>query len=136
MRSFTARSKLGDELEAVHVVAALDVLSALFDGLKQPGSFLRLEIVVLDGDELDLCTLRQLGWLVEHEPPVFDVCLECPHAPPIIVLLAGVGCPARSPSVPASSLTPPPRYRRTRCSRCAWRVWRRCSRSRSTTTSG
>lgn len=43
-----------------------------FDGLKQPGAFLRLEIVVLDGDELSLCALRQLGWLVEHQPPVFD----------------------------------------------------------------
>jgi len=39
------------------VIAALDILDAFFDGLKKAGTLLRLEVVVLDGDEFDLCAL-------------------------------------------------------------------------------
>src|SRR3990172_376354 len=120
-RSFRARSKLGDELEAVHVIAALDVLDALFDRLKKAGALLGLEVVVLDGHEFDLRALGQLGGLVKHQSTAPDVCLECPHMT-ILLRLAGLRCLGRvglpglryaspSPTAPRPAPRPPPRAR-------------------------
>jgi hypothetical protein len=78
------------------VVAALDVLKALFDGIEKASALLGLEVVVLDSYELDLCALRQLGGLVDYQPTAPDACLECPHAC-ILLLLAGLRRPPPGP---------------------------------------
>ena len=46
IRSFTSGSHLGDEVEAVHVVASLEVFDPFVDGLKQSSPLLRIEIIV------------------------------------------------------------------------------------------
>jgi hypothetical protein len=49
IRSFTPGSQLRDELEPVHVVAALEVLDPLFDRLDEPSALPWVEIFVLGG---------------------------------------------------------------------------------------
>jgi hypothetical protein len=45
-RSFTFRSHLRDELEAVHVIATLEVLDALVDRGEQPSPLVGVEVVI------------------------------------------------------------------------------------------
>jgi hypothetical protein len=66
----------GDELEAIVVIAALDVLRAVLDGLVQPRPLLGVELVVLDERELDLGPFGEIDRFVQNWPPTLDLCLE------------------------------------------------------------
>ena len=78
MRSFTLRAEPRHELERIHVVAAFDVGESIFDRLEQSCSLLGIDRVV-DRQELDFRSLRQLRRLVEHESAVFDDRLQGLH---------------------------------------------------------
>jgi hypothetical protein len=78
IRSFTSRSHLGDEVEAVRVVAPLEISDTGVQGLKQLSPLLRIEIII-DGKQLDLGAIRQLGRLIHHEATVLDDCFERLH---------------------------------------------------------
>jgi len=78
IRSFTSGSYLGDEVEAVHVVTPLEVFNAFVDGLKQSSPLLWFEIII-NGEQLDLGAIRQLGGFIHHQAPVFDDGFERLH---------------------------------------------------------
>lgn len=78
------------------MVAALDVLKALFDGLEKASALLGLEVVVLDSHELDLCALRQLGGSSSTSRPPLTRALSA-LMPGILLLLAGLRRPRLVP---------------------------------------
>jgi len=60
------------------VIASFEVLDAVVDRSNETRPFVRLEMVV-DGHELDLGPLRQLGGLVDHEAAIPDDGFERGH---------------------------------------------------------
>jgi len=71
-RSCTVRSQLLDESEAIYVIAALDVVEALVDGLENERTLSRVEVLV-DGNQLELGALGEVSLL----PDVSRVLRTC-----------------------------------------------------------
>jgi hypothetical protein len=80
-----SRLQLLEEFEGVHNLASLEVLDAFLDRTMQGHPFLIVQVVatasenVVDGNEHDLLTLRQVSRLVENEPAFSDARLQWFH---------------------------------------------------------
>jgi hypothetical protein len=59
---------LGDEVEAVHVVAPLEVFDAFLDGFKQPSPFLRIEIISIGSNSSSVPSGSSVGSSTTRRP--------------------------------------------------------------------
>jgi hypothetical protein len=66
--------ELGGEVDPVDDIPTLDALRTLFEGSNQLGALRGIEVLVIESEELDLRTLRELSGFVQEKSPAPDVC--------------------------------------------------------------